>query len=65
MAKPPSVFGHSDFLAARAAPGEPEEDALLRAATQDGKQAYRGYVKTATARRAAQISGIVPDAFQE
>ncbi len=46
------------YFAAKAAPGDPEEAALLHAATQDGKQAYRGYVRAATAGLAAQIDGL-------
>ena len=48
------------YFAAKAAPGDPEEAALLHAAAQDGKQAYRGYVRAATAGLAAQIDDMGP-----
>lgn len=52
------------YLSAQDAAGDPEEAALLRdnlhAATQDGKRAYRGYVKAATDGLVAQIDGTNP-----
>ncbi len=49
------------FLSAQAAPGDPEEAALLREATKAGKSAFWGYVQAAMDPLAAQINGIVTD----
>ena len=53
------------LLAVRDAPGNPEAQQQFRDAGQAGRRAWRRYQETTTAGLAAQIEGIVPDAFRD
>ncbi len=47
------------------APTDPDAQRRLHDAVQQGRGAWKGYQKAATAGLAEQIDGIVPSAFQE
>ena len=53
------------LLASLEAPGDPGTGQMLRNAVRQGRSAWKGYQKAATAGLAAQIEGIVPSAFPD